>query len=198
MSPTRTPGWRALAVALAVALVILIVAVLPAERGIDPTGIGDWLGLTALHRSATAPPAVQTVALPSGAAGYDTTLAREHLVFELGPFESVEYKYRLRKDEPLLYRWQSSGDVIASFHGHPEDGDPEVDTVGHESLRGTGSAGTFHAPFAGLHGWFFQNRGSAPVAVTLDSAGFYTQAIEYRDGFPFEKAVPGPATMTTH
>jgi hypothetical protein len=33
-------------IAVIVAIVLFVVAVLPAERGIDPTGIGDLLGLT--------------------------------------------------------------------------------------------------------------------------------------------------------
>ena len=40
---------KATALALAVAGAILLTTVLPAEYGIDPTGIGKALGLTALH-----------------------------------------------------------------------------------------------------------------------------------------------------
>ena len=39
--------------ALAVAAVVLLVAVLPAEYGIDPTGIGRALGLTELNAAPT-------------------------------------------------------------------------------------------------------------------------------------------------
>ena len=37
--------------ALVLAIVILVLAVLPAEYGIDPTGVGKSLGLTALAPS---------------------------------------------------------------------------------------------------------------------------------------------------
>ena len=45
---------RGSALALLVAGVLLVGAVLPAEYGIDPTGIGKGLGLTALHNTAPA------------------------------------------------------------------------------------------------------------------------------------------------
>lgn len=45
---------RGTVIAAIVAGVILAVAVLPAEYGIDPTGIGKKLGLTAMHHAAAA------------------------------------------------------------------------------------------------------------------------------------------------
>ena len=43
---------KATALALTAAGAILLTTVLPAEYGIDPTGIGQALGLTALHTPA--------------------------------------------------------------------------------------------------------------------------------------------------
>jgi len=34
--------------AIVLAVVVLFTAILPAEYGIDPTGVGQWLGLTSL------------------------------------------------------------------------------------------------------------------------------------------------------
>lgn len=50
--PTVSPRalLRATVIALGVAVVVTIVAVLPAEYGIDPTGIGSKLGLTQMGR----------------------------------------------------------------------------------------------------------------------------------------------------
>ena len=50
------------AVAAVVAGIILTIAVLPAEYGIDPTGIGKALGLTSLHAPAEAPTSAPTSA----------------------------------------------------------------------------------------------------------------------------------------
>ena len=49
--PTLPQLIKATGVALIVAAAILITTVLPAEHGIDPTGIGKTLGLTALNNS---------------------------------------------------------------------------------------------------------------------------------------------------
>ena len=43
--PSPRSLWRAAVIAVIVAIVVFVVAVLPAERGIDLTGIGDLLGL---------------------------------------------------------------------------------------------------------------------------------------------------------
>jgi outer membrane protein TolC len=35
------------------------------------------------------------------------------------------------------------------------------------------AAGTFVAPFEGTHGWYWQNRGSAPIEVQIEVVGFH-------------------------
>ena len=37
------------------------------------------------------------------------------------------------------------------------------------------AAGELTAAFSGNHGWFWRNRGDAPVSVTLRVAGAYTE-----------------------
>ena len=44
--PSARSLWRSTAAALALALTVLFTIVLPAEYGVDPTGIGRVLGLT--------------------------------------------------------------------------------------------------------------------------------------------------------
>src|SRR5262245_56278732 len=48
---SRTQLLKATATALLVAVVVLVVFALPAEYGVDPTGIGTRLGLVAMSRS---------------------------------------------------------------------------------------------------------------------------------------------------
>ncbi|MBS3973370.1 MAG: hypothetical protein KGZ89_00650 [Actinobacteria bacterium] len=45
---------RAGAISLLVAAIVLVVAILPAEYGIDPTGLGETLGFTAVEVAAQA------------------------------------------------------------------------------------------------------------------------------------------------
>ena len=56
--PTKGQLAQASIVAVFVAVLVLFLAVLPAELGIDPTGVGRALGLTKLSAVASAPPAV--------------------------------------------------------------------------------------------------------------------------------------------
>lgn len=38
-----------------------------------------------------------------------------------------------------------------------------------------GDSGQLQAPFAGNHGWFFRNRGTEDVVVTLRTGGGYSE-----------------------
>lgn len=63
---SRRSLLKATAASAAVAAALLVTVVLPAEYGIDPTGIGDRLGLTALAKAAT--PEAPALAVPAPAA----------------------------------------------------------------------------------------------------------------------------------
>ena len=167
---------RATAVAFAIAVVVLVVAVLPAEYGIDPLGTGRALGLTALAGENDSPPAAPVAAAPQSAA-----LAQETYTVELRPFEAVEYKYRLEQGRALVYEWTTSAPVEWDFHGEP-DGAPPKYSESYEKGNGRSSSGVFVAKKPGIHGWFWENQGSGRVTVTLKTSGFYSASIELRDG----------------
>jgi hypothetical protein len=176
--------------ALFVAGLILVAAVLPAEYGIDPLGIGRRLGLTAMSDVARR---VDALAAERGAAGdggvqsitpRDRGFYQESVDFAIAPGEFVEYKYRLEKGEALLYSWKATGRVNLDIHAEP-DGAPQGYAESYEKRDGvTEGAGTLTAPFSGIHGWYWQNQGNAEVTVTLASAGFYKLSHEFRPGAP--------------
>ena len=174
--------------ALLVAGIALVVAVLPAEFGADPTGLGRRLGLLALadvkqqvaafEATNKGGAAVQTV-VPA-----EKTLQNERVEFPLAPGEFVEYKYRLDKGQSLVYSWQASATVNVEFHAEP-DGAPAGYAETYEKQTGvTKAAGTLHAPFTGIHGWYWENTSSAPATVTLTASGFYALAHEFRKDQP--------------
>lgn len=158
----------ATAVALAVAVVILFTAVLPAEYGYDPLRTGRLLGLNALAES--------TGAITPQTATYQT----DTVEFELGPYEFLEYKYRLEQDGSMVYSWKATGPVIYDFHSEP-DGAPEGYAESFDKAQAGEAHGTYTAPFSGIHGWFWENPGARAVTITLASAGFYSAATEFRD-----------------
>jgi hypothetical protein len=176
--------------ALLIAGLILVVAVLPAEYGVDPLGIGRRLGLTEMSDVAKRVEAL-TADRAAGSAGGIPILApqdrgyREETVdFTLGPGEFVEYKYRLGKGEALLYSWKATGPVNVDIHAEP-DGAPRGYAESYDKQdRITQGAGTMTAPFSGIHGWYWLNQNKSDVTVTLSSAGFYKISHEFREGQP--------------
>ena len=166
--------------------------VLPAELGVDPTGIGRALGLTGLAE----PPsrAVRQTSAP---------LVVDGRRFELVPFESVEFKYRLAAGDALVYAWTATGEVVFDLHAEPADATPGVAESFAQGRAGKDS-GAYVAAFAGVHGWFWENRGYETVAVALQVAGFPTAATHYYDGRAEEvelpastPALPPPAAART-
>src|SRR5687768_11096373 len=101
--PTKRQLAKATGIALLVALILLMTVILPAEYGIDPLGTGRMLGLTQMSTPAPLPEEamapgeaptftpVQEGAVSHYAAAYKFDATE----FALGPYEYVEYKYRL-------------------------------------------------------------------------------------------------------
>jgi hypothetical protein len=163
--------------ALAAAVVVLVVAVLPAEYGIDPLGTGRLLGLTAL---AEVRPGVLTP--------QDADFRENRMRFVLGPFESVEYKYRLAEGASMLYAWRATATVVYDMHAEP-DGAPEGYAESFDADRAEAGRGTYIAPFSGIHGWFWENRSQQDVTVELSTAGFYAEATEFRGGNEYTRPI---------
>lgn len=156
--------------ALLAATAAFVAFVLPAEFGIDPTGIGRALGLTGL---AGAP--------PQDLHRTDTRLVQDFREFDLAPFESVELKYDLAVGDGFVYAWNATGEVLFDIHAEPADADPGV-AESFAQGRATADAGTHVARFTGIHGWFWENRGAATVTVRVRTIGFVTGATRYHDG----------------
>lgn len=193
VAPSSGRILRATLIAVAIALVVLVVAVLPAEYGIDPLGTGKALGLTALASTEEEAPASAST-LEVVRAGVNTPqqgkLAQDTFTVELRPFEGVEYKYRVEKGGSMVYSWTATGDVGFDFHGEP-DGAPEKYSESYGKGDARAATGVFIAPTPGVHGWFWENKGSGRVTVTLTTSGFYTKSTEYRDGDRRERTFGG-------
>ena len=188
-TPSNRTLAKAMALALVVALVILVTIVLPAEYGIDPLGTGAATGLINLSQ-AQPPPIVASASGPVRPQKADYKVDSRQ--FDLGPYGGyVEYKYALEPGATLLYTWTATSEVNFDFHTEPA-GTPPGASDSFE--RGTASAGrgSYTAPYAGIHGWFWENAGETPVTVTVTTVGFYTAAKEFRDdGTTVEHSVEG-------
>ena len=175
----------AVGAALLVAGLIVVIAVLPAEFGVDPLGIGAKLGLTAMSdvqkglEAFAATRASNAGGVPT-IAPQERAYQQETVEFKLGPRGSIEYKYRLDKGKALLYSWKATAPVNYDVHAEP-DSAPRGYAESYEKKNSTQAAsGTLTAPFSGIHGWYWENPGDAEVTVTLSAAGYYNMSHEFR------------------
>jgi hypothetical protein len=196
-APSKEKILKATGIALAVALILLFTVVLPAEYGIDPLKTGAALGLTGIAKATEAAPAPKGAApTPVQGGSVYTAQAKTYKVdsedFVLAPHEGVEMKYHMQKGAGMVYAWKANGTLSFEFHGEP-DQKPNKDYFESYELndkRGADhSYGAFTAPTTGIHGWFWENKGSKEVQIHLTTAGFYDSAKMYVDGKPEDMPV---------
>jgi hypothetical protein len=188
---------RSTAIAAAVAAVLLVTIVMPAEYGVDPTGIGRVLGLkemgeikmalaeeaaaaeaaeTALANEPAAAPAAVAPAFAPPEEAAEPAGNSDVTELTLQPGEGKEIKLVMREGASANYSWSVDGGVVNyDTHGDPVDA-PSGFYHGYGKGTATPSQeGVLTAAFDGVHGWFWRNRGREPVTLTLRTAGDYQE-----------------------
>ena len=161
--PTLQQLTKASACAFVVAVLLLVVAVLPAEFAIDPTGLGRALGLMQLGELKKE----QSTVI---AEGQSTTRTDE---LTLSPGQSAEIKATMKAKDTLEYVWEAdNGPLFFEFHGDPK-GKPDSQFVSYEKATKQASKETFEAAFECKHGWYWKNINAQIVTVTLRTRGVY-------------------------
>ena len=196
--PSSRQLLRSTVIAVVTAGVLLTTAVLPAEYGIDPTGIGNALGLkkmgeikAALAREAAgeaqrspppadaapsaAPATPKAEAAASQAPTPDPTEKFDEVTVSLKPGQAAEVKLDMRKGAKVSYEWTVRGGAV-NVDAH---GDPVNPPAGFYHGYGKGrqvskDAGVLQAAFDGKHGWYWRNRSNSAVTLTLSTQGQYT------------------------
>lgn len=147
------------------AAITLITVILPAEYNIDPTGVGSQLGLTVFSKAAATSSPVEPVKSTKG--------LKETIDVIVPAGRGVEYKFTMEQYQKLNYEWKTDGAALY-FDLH---GEPKGDTTGYfESYAIATLAkmkGSFTAPFAGSHGWYWKNTSDVAVTVQLVVEGEY-------------------------
>ena len=187
-------------VAVFVAAVVLVVAVLPAEYGLDPTGIGRALGLTELRQPARTltvkdviggnegvreveiPDAGEPTPLPNPAVHQDEPEAAKNktITLTLDVDQETEVKAIMREAKVLVYDWHVDGGMVYSdFHGHDPATSSEAFVRYREDQETAGGSGSLVAPFGGEHGWYWLNVTNNPVTITLNLTGFFDDTKDY-------------------
>lgn len=193
--PTRAelPSSRQLLIstttALVTAIILLVTVVLPSEFAIDPTGIGNVLGLTkmgetkntlaheaeadlsasASYTGLPAPPAppMQQISQSTPAPGERA----DEIAVTLKSGEAAEVKLEMAKEAKVDYEW-SVKDGVVNFDTHGDSA--EIDYHGYSTGEGVqADSGELVGAFEGRHGWYWRNRGQGEVTVTLKTKGLY-------------------------
>lgn len=199
-APSRKKLLIGTAAALGVAAVALVVFVLPAEYGIDPTGAGKALGVTKLAEAEEGNiylergQARTNVMFPleTGAAADETrlraTLAANNIAerpgtplrtdrfeIKLMPYEAIELKYDLAEGAPIIFSWTAGGAPMhVDMHSHPFAGGEEMTESFVIEDKLPSQTAVYVAPYDGIHGWYWQNRTLDEVTLTLDATGQMT------------------------
>jgi hypothetical protein len=192
--------WPGIGLAAVIAAVMLVLFVLPAEYGIDVTGVGKALGLTDLATSTRTieitdvtggnenitqveiPDTGDPVPLPNPAVYQNESAPPQTRTLQVViPAEGeTEVKVKMQTGKVIVFSWQTDqGDVYVDYHGHDPAISPDFWVRYNEQQEGAGNNGSLTAPFAGEHGWFWLNYNEFPVTITLTVTGYFDDIIDY-------------------
>ena len=182
--------------AVVIAGILLVTIVMPAEYGIDPTGVGEATGLkrmgeikVSLAKEAATdrardmaantpiepvkPEVVVSVPEPK-----QSTLNHEMQV-TLAPDEGTEIKVTMTKGSKVRYSWQTDGEN-ANFDEHGDSKKLKINYHSYSKGSEQKSEGVLEAAFDGDHGWFWRNRTSEPITITLKTNGEYSDIKHFK------------------
>ena len=183
------------------AVILLVMVVLPAEYGIDPTGFGRLTSISKLSESAPAAGQDFGQAMEFNVAEYDVTAEKieesiqgliqleetpfktETIDLKIEDFGEMEHKFIMPADTTLVYSWEvlgAKGDgLYFEFHGHPSTADapnyPEGFEQAYSKGEGTSQSGSFTTPFPGYHGWYLMNLEEGEITVRLKVSGYWKE-----------------------
>lgn len=166
-APSNKTLLKASGIATLIAAITLVTAILPAEYNIDPTGIGQRLGLTVLAQTAP-PPTVRKPADTNSSVTYRDDIA----TIEVPANGGIEYKFYLPQYGALKYEWFADAAMHFEFHGEPQ-GDDSGYFETYTLATSDEMEGSMTVPFEGSHGWYWKNTSDEIITVTLTTEGNY-------------------------
>jgi len=176
--PTSSQLLKSTMVAICVGCGLLILFVLPAEYGTDPTGVGELLGLKKMGEIKTR---LKQDFLKENLGAKDKLMAaseigkenRDVMEFVIPPDEAIEIKLEMKKGSIAKYNWTTkNGGLNYNLHGDGQKNSQNY--ISYKKGRMTSSdSGEFKSEFDGYHGWFWRNRNNESVTITLETIGDY-------------------------
>ena len=176
--PTSSQLLKSTMVAIGVGCTLLILVILPAEYGTDPTGVGELLGLKKMGEIKTR---LKQEFLKENIGAKDELMVESEtgkgnqdvMEFVIAPDEAIEIKLEMKKGSIAKYNWTTkNGGLNYNLHGDGHKGSQK--SISYKKGRMTSSdSGEFKSEFDGYHGWFWRNRNNESVTVTLETFGDY-------------------------
>ena len=199
--PTNAQLIKATLASLVVAIVLSISCILPAEYAIDPTGIGERIGLLDMGKikvqlEQEANQEEMTVSLAKST--IDSKNSQELIeiakptipkvpeheikqVSQINKLPAVEREIQLKPGEAAELKLVMKKNNAVQYKWSVNQGHVNFDTHGDNPETnyhgyGKGKAvtfdeGTLTAAFDGKHGWFWRNRSSEVVSIKLEVSG---------------------------
>lgn len=171
--PSSRQLFRGTITTLGISLLLLVTTVLPAEFGLDPTGLGQKMGLTELY-SAPEVMALKDPSSSSSGSGIQEqiqsvqpvaglkhnavvparqVMQKDTLSLTLQPGQGAEIKALMDQGQSLTFHWQTSDAMVVyvDMHGEsPDAGKDEFTSYWEGQMKE--ASGTLTAPFKGTHG----------------------------------------------
>jgi hypothetical protein len=192
--PSASRLRRAFVAALAFAGVLIVAVILPAERAIDPTGIGNVLGLTEMglikkqfkaevaalradsiaQRIADSTTAADKAAVLAALASGQRPAHTDTTTLTVRPGEEAGVEFTLARNAWATYEWSSASGLIDFDVRGDSTGAPEWWYHRYESAsNSTSGSGVLVARFSGTHGFYWKNTSDSLRTVRVISRGNY-------------------------
>ena len=116
----------------------------------------------------------EVIPAPEQPAAPEQAALQHEMSITLTPNQGAEVKLEMKQGAKVNYSWTANGGVVNyDTHGDPYNA-PRDFYHGYGKGRSTPEdTGVLEAAFDGKHGWFWRNRTSKPVTVTLRTQGDY-------------------------
>jgi hypothetical protein len=185
--PTSAQLLKSTVIAIVVAFMILIVMVLPAEYGSDPTGVGNILGLKEMgeikmslldesHKESSQQNTTSSIEIDhTEEVMVNNTINKDVVEITIEPGQAIEIKLEMNSGSLVQYEWKTTkGGLNYNLHGDGYKGSQQF--ISYKKGRMVPSdSGELKAEFDGYHGWFWRNRENFLVTVSLQTSGDYIQ-----------------------
>lgn len=173
-NPQELPSFRQLLLSTIAATIVLaivfITVILPAETGVDISGVGERLHLTRMGQ-------IKSAMSEEDAPIEGRPIKQDEITLSLGAGQGMEVKLEMKKGYVVDYSWNVTGGLVA----HDTHGDPYVNKhiyVTYTRADAVHSdSGSIEAVYSGFHGWYWKNNNKELVTITLKTKGEYLELI---------------------